>query len=239
MFIHARNIAILTVLSLYNCAQGGYVSPSGLSPGDKFRLVFVTSGTIDALSSDINVYDRFVSDSAASAGLSRINGIDVKWSVIGSTASVYAKTRFSITDAQIFRIDGQKVSDNLTAFWSSNLYLPINIDEQGNTRNVRVYTGTSNSMLIVSNSVLGAISPPHTIIGFSGASDSFWIEESRWSQQTTKHSIYAISQELTFKTTAVPEPTSAIQAALLLLALITKSAKRRKTINDYPPGALI
>ncbi len=231
MFIHARNIAILAVMSLNSCAQAGYVAPSGLSPGDTFRLVFITSGTIDALSSDINVYDRFVSDSAASAGLSRINGIDVSWKAIGSTASVYARNRFAITDAQIFRLDGQKVSDNLTSLWASILYLPINIDEQGNTRNVRVYTGTSNSSLSVSNDVLGSISPPHTIIGFSGASDSFWIEESHWSQQTTKHSIYAISQELAFQTTSVPEPTSAVPALLSLLAFLTKSAKRRKTIK--------
>ena len=38
--------------------------PSGLKPGDSFRLLFVTEGTIDALSSDVGRYNIFVRNEA-------------------------------------------------------------------------------------------------------------------------------------------------------------------------------
>ena len=41
--------------------------PPGLNPGDTYRLVFVTSLTRDAVSSDIGVYNDFVSTAAASS----------------------------------------------------------------------------------------------------------------------------------------------------------------------------
>jgi len=223
----ARYIVLFYALSANTILHAAYISPIGLSPGDKFRLVFVTSGSIDALSSNIGVYDKFVSDAAATAGLSIIYGASVQWSAIGSTTSVYAKHRFLITDAQIFRLDGEKVSNDLSALWANDLAVPINIDEMGNARNARVYTGTSNNSISFPTGVLGAVSPPHTIIGFSGARDSLWLEESQWSQQNVKHSLYAMSQELTFPSTSVPEPTSFAFASLVVFASLAKSLKRR------------
>jgi hypothetical protein len=225
----ARVIVLLLLLSANIRAYAGYVSPSGLKPGDTFRLVFVTSGTINALSSDIGVYDKFVSDAAATAGLSTIYGANVQWSAIASTTSVYAKSRFSLTDAQIFRLDGERVAIDLSSLWANDLAIPINIDETGNTRNVRVYTGTSQNVHSFPTSVLGSVSPPQTIIGFSGARNSFWLEESQWSQQSTKHSLYAISEELTFPATPVPEP--ACSTAFSGLAAFAIFAKYRKRGN--------
>jgi hypothetical protein len=38
------------------------VVPPGLNPGDQYRLVFVTAGTRNATSSDINDYNTFVTN---------------------------------------------------------------------------------------------------------------------------------------------------------------------------------
>ena len=52
-------------LSVMAVAEAGPITaPSELQAGDTFRLIFVTSGTINATSSDISVYDRFVNQQA-------------------------------------------------------------------------------------------------------------------------------------------------------------------------------
>ena len=46
--------------------------PTTLSPGDQYRLVFVTSTTTTATSTDINTYNTFVNNLAITAGLDTI-----------------------------------------------------------------------------------------------------------------------------------------------------------------------
>jgi len=50
--------------SLLSIAEAFQLIPSGLSPGNQYRLVFVTDGTIQATSTDINTYNTFVDNEA-------------------------------------------------------------------------------------------------------------------------------------------------------------------------------
>ena len=55
-------------LSMLSVADAGSITaPSELKPGDAFRLIFVTSGKINATSNDIRDYDRFVNEQAQGA----------------------------------------------------------------------------------------------------------------------------------------------------------------------------
>ena len=47
-------------LGISGIAEAFQLIPSGLSPGNQYRLVFVTDGTIQATSTDINTYNTFV-----------------------------------------------------------------------------------------------------------------------------------------------------------------------------------
>ena len=58
--------------------------PSGLGPGDSFRLLFITSGTRDGTSSSIGTYNTFVQNAAAS-GHTAIRGYSSGFRVVGST----------------------------------------------------------------------------------------------------------------------------------------------------------
>ncbi len=51
-------------LGISGVAEAFQLIPSGLSPGNQYRVVFVTDGTIQATSTDINTYNTFVDNEA-------------------------------------------------------------------------------------------------------------------------------------------------------------------------------
>ena len=76
-----RNGGVLVVLTVLTglCSTafaGSLIPPTGLAPGSHYRLAFVTSGTTNALSTDIGYYDSFVSAEANALG-SVLLGLDV------------------------------------------------------------------------------------------------------------------------------------------------------------------
>src|ERR1035437_10826646 len=69
--VRMRLLANLKTLVVMAVAVAGIASrsdagpiPAGLNPGDKYRLVFVTSTTTDATSPDISYYKSFVTNMA-------------------------------------------------------------------------------------------------------------------------------------------------------------------------------
>src|SRR5271157_4858986 len=63
-------------------------TPTGLVPGDTFRIVFATDATTTATSSSIGYYNTFViTDASAEAGggVVTYNGVTLTWSAIAST----------------------------------------------------------------------------------------------------------------------------------------------------------
>ena len=102
--------------------------PTGLNPGDKYRLVFVTSGTRDATSANIADYNTFVTNQVtptSALGLSlTANGLTPTWTAIGSTATVNAKTNTltdpvanASTSVPIYLINGNKVATGYGDLW--------------------------------------------------------------------------------------------------------------------------
>ena len=87
----------LATLGISGAAQAAILLPS-LNPGDQYRLVFVTSGTRDATSSNIADYNNFVNDAAhASTDLNTaltaagFTPSAINWTAIASTATTSAK----------------------------------------------------------------------------------------------------------------------------------------------------
>jgi hypothetical protein len=60
--------------------------PTGLSPGDEYRLVFVTSTTRNATSSNIADYNLFVTGVANT--IPELLALGTTWSATGSTRTV-------------------------------------------------------------------------------------------------------------------------------------------------------
>jgi hypothetical protein len=62
--------------------------PPGLSPGDQYHLIFLTSGTRDATSSNIADYDAFVTDQANLSPV--LAALGTTWRALGSTGTANA-----------------------------------------------------------------------------------------------------------------------------------------------------
>ena len=114
--------------------------PSGLDGGDRFRLVFITSGTRDGSSTDIADYNTFVQEAAA-AGHADIRDYSSTFRVVGSTADVDARDNTYTTHTAdnagvaIYWLGGAKVADDYAGFYDGEWDDEANArDESGNVR---------------------------------------------------------------------------------------------------------
>ena len=106
------------------------LNPDGLVPGNKFRLLFATSGTSDATSTDIADYNTFVQAQAA-AGHTDIQDHSASFRVVASTAAVDARdnTGTTGTGVAIYWLDGNKVADDYADFYDNTW------DDEANSTN--------------------------------------------------------------------------------------------------------
>ena len=121
--------------------------PSGLGGGDRFRLIFITSGTRDGSSTDIADYNTFV-QTAAAAGHADIRDHSSTFRVVGSTADMDARDNTYTTHTAdnagvaIYWLGGAKVADNYAGFYDGEW------DDEANARdesgNVRSTSGSAN-----------------------------------------------------------------------------------------------
>jgi len=116
----------LFALTASGLARAGLVltTPTGLNPGDTFRFAFVTTGTINATSTNIATYNTFVNTDAAGA---TYGGSLVNWSAIASTTAVntFTNTGSGLLTDSVYRTDGIKVANNTSrsggGLWSGSL----------------------------------------------------------------------------------------------------------------------
>ena len=94
--------------------------PTGLSAGDRFRLLFLTNTGHSPTSTEIADYNTYVQGQAA-AGHADIQDYSSWFRVLGSTATTAARdntgTTSSDTNASIFWLNGAKVADNYGDFY--------------------------------------------------------------------------------------------------------------------------
>ena len=138
------------------------LTPSGLSAGDRFRLIFATSGTKNAVASDINEYNTFVQNAAA-GGHNAIRAYSTGFRVVGCTTEVDAHdntaTTSSDTAAAVYWLGGTKVADDYEDFYDGSWDDEVNLkDESGNNQSgvSFVFTGCRSDGTIAGTNVLGA-----------------------------------------------------------------------------------
>ncbi|MYI08480.1 MAG: hypothetical protein F4111_03470 [Acidimicrobiales bacterium] len=94
--------------------------PSGLSAGDRFRLLFISSAKRRPTSADIADYNAFVQARAA-AGHAGIQSYSDGFRAVASSpfvdASANTATASTDTDAQIWWLGGPKAADDYADFW--------------------------------------------------------------------------------------------------------------------------
>ena len=201
-------------------------TPAELNPGDQYRLVFVTTTTRDATSTDITDYNAFVTGVANTQAV--LAALGTTWTAIASTSAEAARDNtgtnpLATTGVPIYRLDGvsRVVDDNLD-LWNGDLDLAISVAEDGTTAIfTEVWTGTDAVGNTVVGAELGSASP---IVGDPAQSDANWINLAALSSFTPFH-FYALSDVLTVA--PVPEPAILPLLATGLAAL--GFARRKRT----------
>ena len=99
--------------------------PTGISTGDQFRLIFLTSSNRNATSATIGDYNTFV-QGAANSGHTDIRAYSSGFTVVGCTASVDARdntgTTYTSTDTgvPIYWLNGLQVADDYEDFYDGS-----------------------------------------------------------------------------------------------------------------------
>lgn len=188
--------------------------------GDTYRVMFVTSELKDALSPNIENYNNFVSQLAASSAIPLIK--DASWKALGSTSNINARDNTK-TNPQIngkgcliVLSDGSTIlAQNNQDLWDSNLLNPINKDENGNSlpanANMNVFTGSSKDGTkspfgqVLGNNTLSE--PGHTFIqtGSASAKDKRWIYQFRF-DDFSKQRFFALSAPIIISNQNSPTP---------------------------------
>ena len=148
------------------------LKPSGLSSTQtEFRLLFVTSTTRNATSSNIADYNSYVQGRAA-AGHSAVRSFSSKFRVVASTGSVNARdntaTTYTSSDKgpPIWWVNGSKVADNYQDFYDGSWDSESGKNESGNSQGTgncsstaadarAVWTGSNDNGTGKSNAQLG------------------------------------------------------------------------------------
>lgn len=203
--------------------------PGDLTPGDSYRLVFVTSTTRDATSSDIGDYNSFVAGVAA--GESGLAALGTTWKAIGSTSSINAHDNTNSnpaidgTGVPIYRLDGTRIANNYADLWDSSLIAPVATFENGMataTSSNRVWTGTVPSGTVNPSFPLGATED--VLFGNPLSSFSGWTTTTIAEDPSVPYHMYAMSGVMT----VVPEPSSLVLAAFGSAALCLVAIRRRR-----------
>ena len=99
------------------------LKPPGLNVSDEFRLLFMGRNSRNADSTDIAVYDAYVQGRITDIGHADIKAYASHFKVLGSTATVNARTHTGTTGTggvTIYWLDGAKVANNYGDFYDGS-----------------------------------------------------------------------------------------------------------------------
>ncbi len=230
-------LALVGIGGTLSTAHGAAITvPIGLSPGATYRIVFITSTARDGTSTDIDIYNDFVTTAAdLDAGLLSLG---TTWKALASTATtnVLANTGLSALDTTtpFFNTRGNRIATGVTVGGSglfgggSTTHLSTLFTETGSAPPINAaLTGTAPDGT-TSTSPLGGSS---VMYGHPQKTTFEWIAESPL-DNTYVGLYYGISGDLTVPGTPTPDPEPATIALTGLgAALAFAFSKVRKARN--------
>jgi hypothetical protein len=133
--------ALVALVSLTPTSRAGFIinTPSALTPGDTFFVVFLDSTPIQATSTDISTYDKAIA--TAATGITYPGGTIGAWQVIGATeATNAAQQLFTNTTTPVYDLLGNLLASSGVSYLTRGA--SPDIDQNGVTQfGVAVWTG--------------------------------------------------------------------------------------------------
>ncbi len=231
--------ALAAVIMLAVPSQAGVVLPTGLVPGSQYQLVFVTSGSTTATSTNMDDYNSFVTQQAA---LSSSLPAGVTWTAIGSTQTVHAMDNaVTYANVPIYNTGGQLVASDSASLWSGAIDSPIIYNQDGLLAPAAqpVWTGSSSD-----GTPLGPLgefyllpAPPYLpgsytspTVGVTSETSWQWVSSGYFYGPLANVSaetfpLYAISSPIT----VVPEPATLVLLGSAVLGLAGVLHLRRRS----------
>jgi hypothetical protein len=202
--------------------------PTGLPEGSQYRIVFVTTTTRNATSTNINDYNNFV-NAAANANGSQLQSLMQTWKAIASTSSISGFNNIGgASSLPIYRMDGVLIANNTTDLWDTTIANLINVTELGtNTPSQFVWTGT------LSNGGIDGFPLGHTgdaqnrvTRGWTTTLSPHVWTQGNLTNKSTSYPLYGISGPIT----VVPEPGTFVVAGLGMIGLLVAARRRRQVL---------
>jgi hypothetical protein len=219
-----KTAAAVLAAALLGCAAGYggpiVTTPTGLAPGTQYQLVFVTADPFFATSTSISDYNTDVTNEAAlNATLAAFDSANsVTWTVIGSTPTVNADAN-APSSGLVYTLNNVEVAS--AGLYGGSLLSPIDIDQNGNTSNTGVWTGSLSAGTVAGGiNDLGQTFPE---FGDSASITSAWITDGNGTESDNNMALYALSSVITVpQVSSVPEPGSLtlLPGALLVLVFV-------------------
>ena len=198
--------------------------PAGINPGDSFRLLFVTSGTRDATSSEITDYNTFVQTqaNAATGDNAPIAAFNTEFRALASTTAEDARDNTATTtsdqDAPIYWLNGENIADNYAGFYDGTWDSTVPTSQDGGTVSNRdIFTGSNNEGIEhIFNGLSRAVGQPTVAFaGLNGTSSSnLFTRANAFAGQSQAGHFYALSPIITvavsplnFGTATIPNQT--------------------------------
>jgi hypothetical protein len=211
---------IFGVLSVSGTASATLIEAiANLNEGDNYRVVFVTSTGRTATSTDINVYNNFVSNVARNGSVT--STLALEWAALASTSTINAQVNTGISSLDnravtIFSTFGDIIATSGQDLWNGTLMNPIIYNEAAiRGRGTYVWTGINSIGAFMSDYELGSLYP---MSGDSGEDHHVWSSTYRF-HQLYPWSLYGISNEITKPIVNVPSPGTIILLSMGLAGL--------------------
>jgi hypothetical protein len=207
-------------LALPGRSMAAVILPN-LPPGSQYQLLFVTADGRDATSSNLSVYDSFVSQEAALNPLLPAT----TWHAIASNTTTDA-LQHDVTYASIplYNTHGQLVAHGTSDFWFPSHLAPITYDQYGILEsNAEPWTGTNPNG--TASNPFGNSSDGVRYAFAASYQSADWITSPNSGYNIYSGPFYGISAPITVG--GVPEPSSVVLAVLGFLGFVAWGWRRR------------